>query len=64
MDRDSEAQLLESQLADLKHRFDNQATPLITRLSELRQGYGTDQHLLIPRQPQRRTFKEKLPRQF
>lgn len=64
MTSDAEARLLEMQLANLRHRFDDQASPLVARLSELRQQYGTDQHLLIPRQPHRRTIKDRLPRQF
>lgn len=64
MDREIEAQLLETQLANLRHRFDDQTSPLLTRLSELRQQYGTDRHLLIPRQQQARKQGDKLPRQF
>lgn len=65
MTREMEARLLETQLADLRNRFDNEASPIMTRLAELRQRqYGTDQHLLIPRQPGQRAHDERIPRQF
>lgn len=64
MDSDAEARLLERQLAELRDRFNDQISPLVARLAELRRNNGSDRQLLIPRPPQPRAFKDKLPRQY
>lgn len=65
MTQEMETRLLETQLAELRLRFNDAASPILNRLNELRpSAIGSDRQLLIPRQPRRRTFGTRLPRQF
>lgn len=59
-----ELRTLESQLASLRHQFDDAATPILNRLAEIRPRRDSDRQLLIPRQARRRSPGTRLPRQF
>lgn len=60
-----EVDQLESQLAELRHAFDDAATPILTRLAAMRPpADASDRQLLIPRQARRHSPGTRLPRHF
>ncbi len=62
---DLELRELETQLAGLRHNFDDAAAPILDRLSQLRfSGHSSDKQLLIPRQARRKSPGTRLPKHF